>query len=215
MTPAGVVLDLDGVLLAAGAPIPGAADAVRSLQGAGHPCAVLTNMTSALPEDISERLAAAGIDLPAERIVTAAVATAEYLRRSRSSARVLLVAERGSERQFSGLQLDALTPRRRPARAAGRGAADRDAGQRVVARSRRRATRQRVLRHGAGACGGCPAESDRQAGVRDLPHGVPRTGPAAGRLRDGGRRPALGRAGCAAGWPARRARPHRQGAQLR
>ena len=110
MTPPGVVLDLDGVLLAAGAPIRGAADAVRSLQRAGHPCALLTNMTSALPQDISGRLAAAGIDLPAERIVTAAVATAEYLRRSHSAARVLLVAERGSERQFAGLQLVAGPP---------------------------------------------------------------------------------------------------------
>lgn len=110
MTPPGVVLDLDGVLLAAGAPIRGAADAVRSLQRAGHPCAVLTNMTSALPQDISGRLAAAGIDLPAERIVTAAVATAEYLRRSHAAARVLLVAERGSERQFAGLQLVAGPP---------------------------------------------------------------------------------------------------------
>ena len=64
MTPAGVVLDLDGVLLAAGAPIPGAAAAVRALQAAGHPCAVLTNMTSARPEELSARLADVGIDLP-------------------------------------------------------------------------------------------------------------------------------------------------------
>jgi HAD superfamily hydrolase (TIGR01458 family) len=108
--PAGVVLDLDGVLLAAGAPIPGAAGAVRSLQRAGHPCAVLTNMTSTRPEDISARLAQAGIDLPAERIVTAAGATAEYVRRSHAGARVLLVAERGSDRQFGDLQLVTAPP---------------------------------------------------------------------------------------------------------
>ncbi len=38
------------------------------------------------------------------------MATAEYLRRSHAGARVLLVAERGSERQFAGLQLVAGPP---------------------------------------------------------------------------------------------------------
>ena len=110
MTPAGVVLDLDGVLLAAGAPVPGAAAAVRSLQKAGHGCAVLTNMTSARPEDLSARLAAVGIDLPPDRIVTAAVATAAVVRRSYPDARILLVAERGTEREFDGCRLVARPP---------------------------------------------------------------------------------------------------------
>jgi HAD superfamily hydrolase (TIGR01458 family) len=110
MTRPGIVLDLDGVLLAAGSPIPGAAAAVRSLQAAGHPCAVLTNMTSTAPEDISARLAQAGFDLPAERIVTAAVATAEVLRASSAGARILLVAERGGERQFAGLRIVTTAP---------------------------------------------------------------------------------------------------------
>lgn len=110
MTPAGIVLDLDGVLLAAGSPIPGAVDAVRALQTAGHACAVLTNMTSAPPRDISARLAEAGIDLAAERIVTAAVATADALRASYPGARILLVAERGSEREFSGFRLVEAAP---------------------------------------------------------------------------------------------------------
>ena len=103
--PAGVVLDLDGVLLAAGEPIPGAAGAVRQLQRAGHPCAVLTNMTSHRQAELSARLADAGIEIPAERIVTAAVATAEALRARRRDARVLLVAERGTEREFAGCRL--------------------------------------------------------------------------------------------------------------
>jgi HAD superfamily hydrolase (TIGR01458 family) len=110
MTPPGVVLDLDGVLLAAGAPIAGAADSVRALQAAGHPCAVLTNMTSARPDELSARLAGVGIDLPAERIITAAVATADVLRRSYPDARVLLVAERGSEREFAVCRLVAGPP---------------------------------------------------------------------------------------------------------
>jgi HAD superfamily hydrolase (TIGR01458 family) len=110
MTPTGVVLDLDGVLLAAGAPIEGAAAAVRALQAAGHPCAVLTNMTSARPADLSARLADVGIGLPSERIVTAAVATAEFVRTSHPDARVLLVAEQGSERDFAGCRLVQAPP---------------------------------------------------------------------------------------------------------
>jgi HAD superfamily hydrolase (TIGR01458 family) len=99
--PVGVVLDLDGVLLAAGAPIRGAAAAVRELEQAGYPLAVLTNMTSIGPDRISTRLAKAGIDVPPERVVTAAVATAELMRSQYAGERVLLVAERGSERQFA------------------------------------------------------------------------------------------------------------------
>jgi HAD superfamily hydrolase (TIGR01458 family) len=110
MTTAGVVLDLDGVLLAAGAPIPGAVDAVRALQAAGHPCAVLTNMTSARPAELSARLGEVGIELPPERIITAAVATADVLRRSYPGARVLLVAERGTERDFTGSELVTSPP---------------------------------------------------------------------------------------------------------
>ncbi len=103
--PSGVVLDLDGVLLAAGEPIAGAASAVEELARAGYPCAVLTNMTSRGPEHISARLANAGIDVPAARIVTAAVATAQLVRSEHAGKRVLLVAERGSEQQFAGCLL--------------------------------------------------------------------------------------------------------------
>jgi HAD superfamily hydrolase (TIGR01450 family) len=101
----GVVLDLDGVLLSAGAPIPGAAAAVRELQRAGYPCAVLTNTTSLGPDALSARLADAGIELPGERIVTAAVATAHLVRSEHAGERVLLVAERGSEREFADCRL--------------------------------------------------------------------------------------------------------------
>ena len=103
--PVGVVLDLDGVLLTAGAPIPGAASAVREMERAGYPLAVLTNMTSIGPDRISARLAQTGIDVPEERIVTAAVATAQLVRSEYAGERVLLVAERGSERQFAGCLL--------------------------------------------------------------------------------------------------------------
>jgi HAD superfamily hydrolase (TIGR01458 family) len=110
MTALGIVLDLDGVVLTAGAPIAGAAGAVRALQAAGHPCAVLTNMTSASPDELSARLAQVGIDVPPERIITAAVATADVLRRSYPDARVLLVAERGGERALPGYRLVTAPP---------------------------------------------------------------------------------------------------------
>lgn len=115
MTPAGagrpgVVLDLDGVLLAAGAPVPGAADAVRELQSSRYPCAVLTNTTSVGPEVLSARLAEAGIGIPAEQIVTAAVATARLVRAEYAGQRVLLVSEEGGERDFAGCRLVGEAP---------------------------------------------------------------------------------------------------------
>ena len=67
-------------------------------------------MTSASPAQLSARLADAGFDLPAERIITAAVATAEMLRASHVGADILLLAERGSEREFAGCRLVAGPP---------------------------------------------------------------------------------------------------------
>ena len=234
MTPAGIVLDLDGVLLAAGAPIPGAVDAVRSLQRAGHPCAVLTNMTSALPQDISARLAEAGIDLAAERIVTAAVATAECAARRRIPARACCSSP---SEGASASSPASSSSRRPPADLVVVGGPDEcwtltlldralralQGGARLIAMQGNAwwlaadgarldsgvYVRALALRRGH------PPACDRQARVRDLPRSLPGARPAARRVPDGRRRPSLGRAGGRAGGPARGARPHRQGPWLR
>ncbi len=190
-------------------------------------------MTSIGPERISARLADAGIDVPAERIVTAAVATAQLVRSEYAGRRVLLVAERGSERQFADCLLVDGPPadlvvvggpdeswtlgsaRPRAACAAGRCAPDRHAGQRLVALERGPAARQRLVRARAGPRCGSAAADDRQARRRDLPQRVSHARPASGGLRHGRRRPAQRRARRSAGGDARRVRPHGQGQLVR
>ena len=227
------MLDLDGVLLSAGAPVPGAAHAVRQLQSSRYPCAVLTNTTSVGPEVLSARLAEAGIRIPAERIVTAAVATARLVRAEYAGQRVLLVSEEGGERGLRRLppgrrgpgrpgrrrrprrELDARSARPRAARAAGRRAPDRHAGQRLVALAGGPAARQRRLRARPGPCRRRAAARDRQARCGHLPHRVRCPRPPAGRVRDGRRRPAQRRPRRSAGGAAGGLRAHRQGRHLR
>ena len=76
---AGLILDMDGVLYHGGVAVPGAVEAVTALQGAGIEIAALTNNARASAQDYSSKLAGLGIELAAERIVTAGQATALYL----------------------------------------------------------------------------------------------------------------------------------------
>jgi HAD superfamily hydrolase (TIGR01458 family) len=101
----GVVLDMEGVLHVDWEPLPGAGRAVRALRSAGHEVCVLTNTTTRTREQISDALAGMGVEIAPARIVTAASATAELLRRRFAGARVMLLAERGAEEEFAGVQL--------------------------------------------------------------------------------------------------------------
>ncbi|MET0903017.1 MAG: HAD-IIA family hydrolase [Acidimicrobiales bacterium] len=68
-------LDLDGVVWLAEEPIPGAAEAVARLRGAGHDVVFVTNNSSQPVRDVESKLAAQGI--PAEGdVITSAMAAA-------------------------------------------------------------------------------------------------------------------------------------------
>ncbi len=82
-SPRALVLDMEGVLHVDWTALPGAAEAVRRLAAAGIELAVLTNTTGHTRAAIAARLEAMGIPIPADRIVTAAWATAEHLREHR------------------------------------------------------------------------------------------------------------------------------------
>ena len=91
--PLGIVLDMEGVLHVGFEPLPGAAAALAALDRAGLPHVILTNTTSKTRAQIGELLAAAGLVYSAERIVTAASATAAFLARRHAGRRVLLLGE--------------------------------------------------------------------------------------------------------------------------
>jgi len=77
-----VLLDLDGVLYRWPEPIPGASEAVAALRKAGKRIAFVTNNSSRTPAQVTERLAAVGVDAKLEEVVTSALATATFPRQA-------------------------------------------------------------------------------------------------------------------------------------
>jgi HAD superfamily hydrolase (TIGR01458 family) len=101
----GVVLDMEGVLHIDWKPLPGAARAVAALREQGLELAILTNTTGKTPHDMAKRLAGMGMAFDPDRIVTAAWATAEHLRKAHPGARVHALVEGGASDDLAGLDL--------------------------------------------------------------------------------------------------------------
>ena len=77
----GVVLDLDGTVYRGGDPIPGAAETVERLRGAGLGVVFCSNNPTEAPAEYVDRLAGMGIEADPEDIVPASTVTRDYLRR--------------------------------------------------------------------------------------------------------------------------------------
>lgn len=103
--PRGVVLDMEGVLHVDWQPIDGSPEAVEALAGAGIELGVLTNTTGRTRADIADRLGAMGFRLPAERIITAASASADHLRSEYPGARAYVMVEQGVAPDFEGISM--------------------------------------------------------------------------------------------------------------
>jgi glycerol 3-phosphatase-2 len=73
------VLDVDGVVWLAGRAIPGSPEAIARLRRHGHRVALLTNNSGPTIADYCERLAAAGVVVGADDLVTSAQAAASLL----------------------------------------------------------------------------------------------------------------------------------------
>ncbi|CAN5585698.1 TIGR01458 family HAD-type hydrolase [soil metagenome] len=101
----GVLLDVDGVLHVDGDPIAGAADALRELRDDGIVVRMLTNGTMRTRSALSERLRDIGIDVPANEILTAVTATADYLIRSHPGEPCHLVVSGDIVEEFEGIPL--------------------------------------------------------------------------------------------------------------
>ncbi len=89
----GLLIDIDGVLVVSWEPIPGSADALAELRDADVPLRFATNTTSRSRAEISAALTDAGMPVDVEEIVTAAGATASYLRDHHPGARCLVINE--------------------------------------------------------------------------------------------------------------------------
>ena len=86
---AAILLDVDGVLHVSGAPIPGAADAVRRLRDSGHRLRFVTNTTTRSKAQLAAELAGQGIEVDVSEVQTTADAAVAALRGRRVLALVI------------------------------------------------------------------------------------------------------------------------------
>jgi 4-nitrophenyl phosphatase len=103
-----VILDMDGVLYHGTLPLPGAGGFLSFLHRMGIPFLLLTNNSTLTTEQYTGKLAAMGIGISEDRILTSAVATGLYLARiAPPGAEVYMVGEEGlrSELERHGFAL--------------------------------------------------------------------------------------------------------------
>jgi NagD protein len=89
------ILDMDGVLVSGRTLIPGAAEFIARLKAQRIEYLVLTNNSMYSPGDLAHRLHAAGLDIPAERIFTSALAMARFLKSQRPHGTAYVIGESG------------------------------------------------------------------------------------------------------------------------
>lgn len=89
------LIDMDGVLIRGKSLIPGAEAFIHKLQDQDMQYLVLTNNPLYTPRDLAHRLNAVGLQIPAERIFTSAMATARFLQSQRPGGTAYVVGESG------------------------------------------------------------------------------------------------------------------------
>lgn len=94
-TPKNYLVDMDGVLVHGRTPIPGAELFIRRLKERGAQYLVLTNNPRYTPADLSHRLGTIGLDIPAERIFSSAMATASFLQTQKPGGTAYVLGESG------------------------------------------------------------------------------------------------------------------------
>ena len=100
-----LLLDMDGVLVMRNALIPGAVEALATLDAAAVPYLVATNTSMVSRASLSRELGRAGLPVPAERIVSAASAAAAYVRRHFAGEPLYVLVAPDALAEFQGLRL--------------------------------------------------------------------------------------------------------------
>jgi NagD protein len=93
--PKSYLIDMDGVLVSGRIIIPGADRFIEQLKARGVEYLVLTNNPIHTPRDLAHRLQAVGLDIPAERIFTSAMATAHFLQSQKPNGTAFVIGESG------------------------------------------------------------------------------------------------------------------------
>ena len=100
-----LLIDMDGVLVLRGALIPGAAEALATLDASGIPYAIATNTSFMSRATLAGELSRGGLPVGAERIVSASSAAGAYVRRRFGQASVYVLVAPDALTEFGGMRL--------------------------------------------------------------------------------------------------------------
>lgn len=89
------ILDMDGVIYRGNQLIPGAREFIERLRERGRNFLILTNNSQRTPLDFQRKLQRLGLDVPAERIFTSAMATAQFLQSQKPNGSAFVIGEAG------------------------------------------------------------------------------------------------------------------------
>src|SRR5689334_15767644 len=101
----GLLLDLDGVLIVRGEVLPSAVGALDALRRRGIPFCVMTNTSSMSRSTLAAWGRRAGLDVPAERIISSLSATAAYTARTFPGQPLYVLASEDARSEFSGQRI--------------------------------------------------------------------------------------------------------------
>ncbi|HLI71437.1 MAG TPA: TIGR01458 family HAD-type hydrolase [Ktedonobacteraceae bacterium] len=101
----GILLDIDGVLHVSMSPLPGAATTLRRLGQIGYPLRYITNTTTSARHTLAQSLQAIGLPIEQEQLMTAPVATANYIRQRYPGKRCWLLTKGDTVADFAGIEL--------------------------------------------------------------------------------------------------------------
>ena len=89
------IIDMDGVLVQGNRAIPGAKDFISRLKERKCKFLILTNNPVYTPGDLAHRLKVSGLDIPEDKIFTAAMATALFLKSQKPVGTAYVIGESG------------------------------------------------------------------------------------------------------------------------
>lgn len=101
----GILLDIDGVLHVSMQPIEGAVTTLAWLDQQQYAYTFVTNTTTMARATLARRLQSIGLPVAEQKLVTAPVATAEYVRHHFAGQRCWLITKGDTAQDFTGIDL--------------------------------------------------------------------------------------------------------------
>lgn len=105
----GLLVDLDGTITQAGEAIPGAAEALARIRGAGVPFLFVTNTTRRPRSQVVDKLRGVGVEASEEECLTAPMAAASWLEK-REAKRISLLLNPDTFVEFQAFEIDVEQP---------------------------------------------------------------------------------------------------------